>query len=279
MSTIKLEDRDGNTKFFEVAGTGTEADPFVPAFGGKDANLEIPSGRMAGYSSVNKFGANHEVAANTTEDVWGGGGTYTYPTTADITHLSQAVDQAAMRDKTIFIQGLDANWDLIEQSKNLDATNTTTLVALDTPLIRLFRMRVLANVVGDQDIKVTNSAGTVLYGIMAAGDNKSLMAQYTIPNGKTGYLTQWEVSSVKTTASDPRNIEIRLWTADRDAGYEFELKHASSLNGIGESGFIHTLNPYSKITQKTDIKITVSPTINPADAHAGFDLILEDNPA
>jgi hypothetical protein len=106
----------------------------------EDLMLEIAAGRVVDKFAVNKFGSNTNVVKETREDVWGGGGIYQYPTTADITHLSQKVDQIAMRGAGIEILGLDINWNLVTQTIPLDAANTTTLVALTTPLWRVYRM-------------------------------------------------------------------------------------------------------------------------------------------
>ena len=132
-----------------------------------DPMLTIAHGSNPLISSciwVNKFGENPSSAIDTQEDLWDGGGTYPYPATALITDLKQATDQETMRGATIEAQGLDTNWDLVVQTKALDASNTTTKVALATPLVRVMRMKVLANVVGDQNINAMDTgAGTAIY--------------------------------------------------------------------------------------------------------------------
>ena len=80
--------------------TGAETD-LGPIDSGVDLMLSIPRGHEPGMSCINKFGENPLVTKNTTEDVWDGGGTYSFPATADITHISGAVDQVAMRGETI----------------------------------------------------------------------------------------------------------------------------------------------------------------------------------
>jgi len=239
--------------------------------------LEIAKGDIAGHSSVNKFGANGDIAKNTTEDIWDGGGDYPFPTTADITHIHQEADQVAMRGGVIEMQGLDADWNKITQTKALDASDTTTLVAIDTPMIRVFRARVLADVVIDSAVHVDDSTGLIIYATMAAGNNQTLMAIYTVAAGYTAYITKYYCTVIDATNKSPTSTRFGLWMADRANGYEFQVKHAV---GIPQHGSMveHQFLPYAgKITEKVDIKITALPLDENADVAAGFDLILVEN--
>ncbi|KKN12841.1 hypothetical protein LCGC14_1012520 [marine sediment metagenome] len=241
-----------------------------------DQMLELSRGSVTGHSCINKFGANLAIASATTEDIWDGGGTYPFPTTADITHIVQAVDQVAMRGANIEVQGLDINWALVTQTKALNAANTTTAVALDTALLRVFRMRVNADVVGDQDIHVQNVGAGTQYATMLAGNNQTLMAIYTVPAGKTAFITNYFADTLVVTAKDPKSVNFRLWVADRANSYEFQLKHAQGINEAG-TGITHVFAPYLVVTEKSDIKITAMPADKEVSAHAGFALILVDN--
>ena len=241
--------------------------------------LLIARGLVTGLTQVNKFGANPDSAVNATEDVWDGGGTYVFPTTADITHLRQAVDQAAMRGAIIQVQGLDTNWALTVQDVVLDAANTTTPVELGTALKRAFRMKVQANVVANQNIELRNVGGGTTYALIRAGFNQTLMAIYTIPAGKTAYMMQYYADNTVTTIRAPDSVEINLWMADRASGYEFQIKHQRGIPLQGD-GFNHLFMPPMKITEKTDIKISASVVGSVGEdgnPHAGFDLILVDN--
>jgi len=246
-----------------------------------DPMLSIAMGHFNGFSQVNKFGENPDIGVGTTEDVWDGGGTYGFPTTATITHIRSAVDSATTQNSTIEVQGLDANWNLVVQTKDLDGTNSTTEVALGTPLIRVFRMKVLENAVMDQDIWVGDDDFLVAdaKAIIQAGNNQTLMAIYTVPNGCTAYMTQYYMDNQTDGVRHPDSAEFKLWVADRDAGYEFQLKNMRAIPETGD-GITHTFLPYMKITQKSDIKVSCAITgaVNEdGHPHAGFDLILVDN--
>jgi len=275
MSTLKIKDGDGIDKELGAIGTGTSLDPIynIPAL----TLLEIAKGNVVGHSEVNKFGGNDDIPADTTEDVWMGQGTYPFPTTTDMTHIKQIADDITMRGATIEVDGLDANWDEVIQNVVLDAANTTTLVALATPLIRVERMRVLANVVAAQDVRLVNSLDTILYGIIIAGHNQTMHSIYTVPAGKTAYLTKYYCTVVEATGKEPKSTRFGIWVADRANNYEFQLKH---FVGIPKAGSMieHAFIPYAgKATEKSDIKITANPIAENGDVAAGFDLILVDN--
>jgi len=125
-----------------------------------DFALEVAAGNVPGHTGVNKFGRNASVAAGTTEEIWGGSAAYSWPDTALMTSISQTADQADLRGATIEVQGLDANWVLTVQDVVLNAANTTTVVTLDTPLIRCFRMKVEADFVTTSPIRVHNAGET-----------------------------------------------------------------------------------------------------------------------
>ena len=243
---------------------------------GADLMLEIPMGNIPGYSLVNKFGRNSNVASGTTEEIWDGSVAYTFPTTATITHIRSAVDSATTQGATIEAQGLDANWDLVVQTKALDGTDSTTEVALDTPLIRIFRIKVLDSSVMDEDIwaGATGMSAATANAIVQAGNNQTLMAIYTVPNGKTAYMTSWKAAVNPATNLDPTSNPIRMWARDNVNGYAPQLKDDQGLT-VGNIRIPY--EPYYKFTQKTDIFFTASPVGKAVDVSVGFDLILVDN--
>jgi hypothetical protein len=245
--------------------------------------LLIAMGAVDGSSSVNKFGENKNAPKDIHSDIWDGGavagGHYVFPATATITHIRQATDQAGTDGgATIELQGLDANWELVIQTADLDAVDTTVEVVLTTPLIRVFRKKVLANVVLSADVwsGATGMAALTAKSIITAGKNQTLMAIYTVPAGKTAYMSSYYYSVVNSTNKTPTSTEFAVWAADRAAGYEFQLKHevAIPLNGPGNQ---HYFNPPLKFTEKTDIRMSAEPIDEAGYVHAGFDLVLIDN--
>ena len=137
-------------------------------------------------------------------------------------------------------------------------------------------MKVLDDVVTTSPVRVHNAAEDVDYAIISTGNNQTLMAIYTVPAGKTAYMTSYYCDYVRDSVKDPDGVEFRLWVADRDNSYEFQLKHKKGIpKQVG--GFQHQFSPYFKINAKHDIMITAEPSGANADVHAGFDLVLVDD--
>ncbi len=248
----------------------------IPVSMSLGASADIPRGLVPGVTSINKFGRNTGVP-NGTEEIWDGSATYVFPATALMTKLSGKVNQAGMTGKNVEVQGLDANWNLSTQVKALDSSNTTTAVTLATPLVRCFRMKVLADVVTDQAITVHNTANNQDYASITAGNNQTLMAIYTIAANKTAYITNYYATSNPGVGA-PTALQVKLWASDRLNGYAKQLKHVLGLSADADAygRFQHHFTPYLKLTQRTDVYLTATAT-GAVDVSAGFDLILEDN--
>ena len=245
-----------------------------------DPMMDIATGRIPGKASVNKFGINTDIANGTEEIVWSPSGSYTFSTTADITHI---VSGNVGDSGTVEVQGLDTNWDLLTQTK---ALNGTTSVALDTALLRVFRMKYqdAATNIGDIQCGVgattTSFAAANLRAQIDATTGQTLMAIYTIPAGKTGYFQKYYGSMVGDPgppAKEPSYGILRLWAVDRANNYAPQLKHVIGMAIAGSSVIEHELSPPSGVEEKTDIYITAQPEGDDGSFSAGFDLILVDN--
>jgi hypothetical protein len=221
----------------------------------------------------NKFGSNPASASGTREDVWDAGGTYSFPSTADITHIRQAVDDIPMRGETVEVQGLDANYDLVTQTKALDATATTTLVALDTPLRRVFRARVLSATDAAQLVQVTNVGATTIYAQIVAGVQQTQMAIFTVPRGYTGLVTNWNVQVARITGADPLSTRFEMEFLDIDAGTSAQLKHVL-VPSQGNQQSRHDFKPYLKVFEKTDIVVRATCNGAAGEVFCNFDIIL-----
>ncbi|CAN8142792.1 hypothetical protein THIOSC15_770002 [uncultured Thiomicrorhabdus sp.] len=138
--------------------------------------------------------------------------TYIWSTTPAIDSISSS---SISDTGTIQVQGLDANWELITQVVTL---NGQTRVALTTPLLRAFRGKntgtipLVGNIVIYENTALSGGLPTdttKIRLIINNGNNQTLMALYTIPAGKTGYMRDWYAS----TAGASKNSQyiIRLW--------------------------------------------------------------------
>jgi len=107
----------------------------------RDFYVEVMLGIVPGHSWVQKFGKNQAVA--TTIVPIAIGGVYQTPTTAvTLEVISDDADDAAdgTGARNIILQGLDSNWDLIEEEVATNGTSAST--ATSNSFIRLFRCKI-----------------------------------------------------------------------------------------------------------------------------------------
>ena len=261
---IQGQDDDG---LWNNVGTTHDGDLTISD---NSSGLSIAQGKVTGTSFVSKFGQNENVGTGAFEEVWDGGGTYVYPAdnTAPITHIySTGADI-----QPIEVQGLDINGDLVVQSKTLTGT---TVVVLDTPLWRVFRMKNTGSstILTGSIVHASDSGKAVSYAQIQNGNNQTLMALYTIPAGKTGYLTAGSASIVGLNRA--YSIDGHMYM--REFGGVHQLKHTFGVSSDGSSYFQHKYDIPLPIQEKTDIKVSVISSANGGIVNATFDIVLVDN--
>lgn len=249
--------------------------------------LSIARGIVTGNSYIHKFGNAPDFDTSDGKvTIWDGADdsginqmNYVYSTSADIDSISSS---NAGDLHNIEIQGLDVNYALVTQTITLTGQ---TRKALDTNLIRVFRAR---------NVGVTDLAGNVycyvntalssgvpidatkVRAVIRIGNNQTLMALYTIPAGKSGYMRDWFASTAgasKVTAN-----EVDLYA--RPFGQVFQIRHRTSINDTGTSYIHHKYEEPEEFAEKTDIEMQVNATatgVSEASVSAGFDIVLIDD--
>jgi len=249
--------------------------------------LDIATGKVPSTTFIHKFGNTPDFdTGDGLVDIWDGANdgasdlmVYTYSTTADIDSLSSSDNGDT---QSVEVQGLDSSFNLVTQTKTLTGQ---TRVALDTDLIRVFRVKNLGStdfagrVYCFVNVATTGGVPNTLTNIRAEvddGNNQTLMALYTIPNGKTGYLNEFEAS----VAGASRSAEYQIDLYARPFGGVFQLKNRTSLQDGGTTHWLHPFLVPEPFPAKTDIAMRVkllTAAITAANISAGFDLILVDN--
>jgi hypothetical protein len=101
---------------------------------------------------------------------------------------------------------------------------------------------------------------------------QTLMAVYTVPAGKTAYLT-------KGTATCAANADATIDMMVRYGGVgAFRIGHTAEIAGVGGQYTYEFAVPL-QMPEKTDIDMRAHVRSNNARVTAAFDLILIDNPA
>lgn len=201
---------------------------------------------------------------NTRVDVTNIGGatsaSYVFPPAGGIQMrvVSTSVNDAAAGTgiRTVKIHYLDANYAVQVETVTLNGTTPVNTVA--TTILRVQEVHAVTVGSGAQaagDISLQNTAGTVTYALIGTGFNRSRNAIYTIPAGKTGYLTHFDASSGTATGTHYTQFTIRLSTHDGILLPGVFLAH----DGIGTLNNGQTIYYDIPITcpEKTDIKVSV----------------------
>ena len=225
-----------------------------------EQNLQIARGLIRGASHINKFGYNSSVGTNF-ETVWDGSNLYTYIGTAG-TALVTSSNTSDDNNGTVEIQGLDANYNVQTVTATIGGSATTET------FIRVFRVKMLTANTGTSNVgTITVTVDSKSAAVISPAKGQTLMAVYTIPAGKKGYLLKLQGNLEKAKES-----EFQLMA--RPFGGAFNIK-----GKFGSSGDVINYDyPVPlEFDEKTDIEVQVRAGATTA-AGALFDIILLDAP-
>ena len=250
---------------------------------GGDVNGAIPyavaiaQGSLRGHSTLVKFGTRTAVAAATSSVIWEGNTPlYTYMSTAQqlkvvSSSTSDAPDGTGAR--TILLQGLDANFDLIEETITMNGTTTVTTTKSFLRVFRAYATTTGRSLVNVGKITIRNNAATEEKLVIVAGDGQSLMTIWTVPRGKTAYL----VSAGFSTDTN-KGARVSFLTRENNGATNppYQIKYRSFVfSGQNNYPFAIPL----KITEKTDIEVRVNTPSNAGITSAGatLEIFYKDN--
>jgi hypothetical protein len=233
----------------------------------------VATDQVSTLDSVEKFGRNSDIDTAAPETIWASGGSYAYPDAAETVEIvsDDANDTSAGTGaRTVMLYCLDSDWMEITQSATL---NGTSAVSLATDCIRYNRMIVTSagsggTNAGNLTLRVESGGATRAY--IVAGKAQTQLALYTVPGGKTAYLSEWFGSA--TAGSNGNRLVFELFA--RPLNQVFQLKHSIAIRVGGSSYFRHKFDWPLKFAAKTDLKIEGTASANNMDAHAGFSILL-----
>jgi len=237
--------------------------------------INISAGSVSGTSYIEKFGMNVDVDSNK-ETIWDGGDIYTYIATAEtvaVTSTSGADSATGTGARTVEIQGLDANHNLVYETLTVGGGAGTQ------EFLRIFRAKVVTagtSGINEGTISITSSdTSTELAqigfdgsGSNAAGRGQTFMALYTVPAGKTAYLTQWTVGCGKQNTD-----AVATFLARPEGG----AWNAKDIITVSATTYAKDYKIPLQFTEKTDIEIRAYSTTNNSLVSSTFNLLLIDN--
>lgn len=274
----------GNSDIYEVLmlsvdrdGTVVDSDHPLPVTNistqssvgsNKPFYLEVAQGLIEGYSFNHKFGAVPSMSSGATGSIWDVNDTL-YPWDALGSGSVVNVERNNVADTGIdvTVQGLDDNYNFAEETITITGADQVG-TQLFTRVNRAFISGATTNT-ANIDIEVGSAGGTTVARINA-GFGQTLMAVYTIPAGKTGYILHGTATGSSDTDASGSMMVRYFGTSSFRVGHAFELQ----LRG---GQYDYTFTTPIPVPEKTDIDVRASMRSNNKRITAAFDILLVDN--
>jgi len=229
--------------------------------------LGVAKGQFDDITSIHKFGAVPAMSQNQTGTIWDVNDT-NYPWSAFDTAgtLSIPAVNASDNGKSLVLIGLDGDYAELEETVTVSSSGATASTNSFKRIFRAYITNGSATNVGDI---VVQKGGTTVATIKA-GKSQTLMAVYTIPAGKTGYLLKG-VCTCQANADASGNMFIRYFGQD-----SFRVGHSFEVSGSGGE-YLYDFGVPIKIPEKSDIDVRCSVRSNNARVTAAFDIVLDED--
>jgi len=202
---------------------------------------------------VSKFGKSGILTANVQESVWSVGGDRTLlftSQTISIVSTSGEDDSTGTGAQVILIQGLDGNYDILQETIIMDGT---TPVLTTNKFLRIERMVVLAagsNHSNVGTITATETGGSTIQARIEIGRSQTQMAMITIPRGYTGLTTMSLISCHRSSGTGVKRGELEV-VATTSTQVEIRLQTFGMVND-GTSTFFGEYNLPFVTPEKTE---------------------------
>lgn len=249
----------------------------------QDWLLAVASGSQTGAARVRVYGENADVDSGTVpEDLWDGDGTYNFTAAGGAPYFISSSNGGDTQDVVITVLADDGAGTWTEESLTqtlAGQTKTALTFASGNDPVRLLSIvnssgtPLLGDVYVYEDSAVVAgvpSDATKIRGKVLIGNERTLMAIYTIPSGKVGYLYRREVGLANNTAT---TAEVRFQS--RLVGASFATDTRITLSNAVIAREVEEFRLPAPLPAKTDLKwlAQVCATNNSAICGA-FDLIL-----
>jgi len=236
--------------------------------------LELSSGNIPNHIGINKFGSNTDIdTGSDPETIWSSGGLYAFLSSAGTVAVVSSDandDDGDTGARTIFIEGLDANYDQITETVTLNGTgsvNTTT----HTNWLRVNRAYVVS--AGSSETNegiITMTVGGTTVATIPVEKGQTQQAIYTIPNGYKGYVTNLSGTIVKGSGSST-SADIQYYSRKNGV---IRLHQEVSLDSTGTSEFNKTYPIPLSFEEKTDLYANALVGANNTSVFVDFGIII-----
>jgi len=207
-----------------------------------DFRFNVARGLVVNTSVRNIFGTtggNTNIVTGEFRTPWEEASNYTFPSSAlTMNVVSSAVGDTAV---TILIIGLNADYEIIQETLTLNGTTTVTTTN------QYYRINDVITTVGNALGDVTVSNGVTTYAKILAGTGRNQAAIYTVPKGHCFYLER--IDAFCTDANGGKAARFRNFV-ENSAGRDLR---------VADTTFFENMNivrrlPF-KYGEKTDIAL------------------------
>lgn len=227
-----------------------------------DNRIDIARGLVRGVSHINKFGYNPTVGTSF-ESVIDASNLYTYIAsagTAQVTSSNTSDDNGG----TVLVEGLNANYEEVSETLTIGGA------AGSIQFFRVFRALLLrANTGSTNTGIITITADSKTVAKILAGIGQTLMALYTIPANKKGYLMKFQGSLEKAKECE---FQIMVRTPVNSNTFDIRAKFGTSGPPVSYDYPVPL-----EFDETTDIEVRVKAGAA-TGAGAIFDLLLIEQP-
>ena len=226
------------------------------------------SGGVPSLKTVGKFGRNEAVDTITFQDVWSDDGNIIFLTSAEtmdvVSSLSADDKDSGNGARAITIEGLDDNWNEISEYIQLEGVTPVTTTKSFIRINRAYIEEVGSGGVNAGIITIDATTSSTRQSSIQSGEGQTEKTQYTVPNGRTGYVTRFFSNVGKTD-----DVIIRIMVKEFGKGWR-----AKRILTLYQSHMAIPLNSYIKLPAKTDIKIEAKAVTSTTAVSAGYDLYI-----
>jgi len=244
-----------------------------------DFLLAVSFGLIAGHTLVGRHGLNPDIDTDAAEDIWGGGGNWVPPTAArihQITSSSTDDDSGGTGAITVKVEGLDSNYDEIEETITMNGTSN---VPTDNSYTMIQDLEVLTAGSGGENAGVITATADIdgtISNQIAAGINRDELCAYMVPNKKTAYVVGYLASIGKGAGKgDADVIFLHKDFSVADSVYTRIITLGLLIAGTSAQEFQH-FEPTAHTVQDV-IKARAMVGGNNTEIEAGFDLLVIDD--
>ena len=222
--------------------------------------VDLSQGEIKGASFINKFGYNSAVGTSY-ETIWSGNNIYTYIDTAGTATVTSS-NTSADNGGTVLVQGLDVNYNEVSETLTIGGA------AGSIEFYRVFRASLRsANTGSTNSGTITVTVDSKSAALIEPEYGQTLMAVYTIPKHKTGFLFQIDIGNSKTS-----EIEAKIIVKNGVTNGVWNTKSfLTTREGFIEKNYHIPL----LIPQKHDIELRVKGS-STSSVSGSFELILVD---